>query len=430
MKQNTPRSYQVAAATIGNALEWYDFMVFGYLAGVVSQLFFPSSSQYGSLLAATATFGVGFFMRPIGGVLIGMYADWRGRKSAMQLIIMLMAGSMALMAFAPTYAAIGIGAPLIILLARLIQGFATGGEFASSTAFLVELAPANRRGFFGSWQMFGQVLAMVGGTAMGAFITSALSPELLNTWGWRLPFLLGMLIAPVGFWIRRYVSEPEAFVEARSDSEHRSPLREVCSRHRRALLTSMGLIASGTVSTYILSVYMPIFATQQLGLSFSQAFTAQCIGGLGLMAMVPLFGLLSDRIGRKPLIMAGISLKLVLLYPLIWWITTHPSFSHLLIMFSVLGIATAAYTGSISTLLAEQFPIAVRSTGMSLAYNVAVMMFGGTASFVVTWLIHATGTPMSMAWYLMSAMVVGLVSSWFVLQAPVQPDPPGGPHQD
>jgi MFS family permease len=209
------RKRQIIAAVIGNTLEWYDFIVYGFMTEIISKLFFPADgNKFISLLMATASFGVGFFMRPVGGVLLGIYADRKGRKAAMQLIMAIMALVSLLIACAPPYASIGIAAPLLIVTARLLQGFATGGEYASATAFLVETAPANQRGLYGSWQLVGQMLAILGGVGMGALITHNLDQGQLEAWGWRLPFLVGLLIAPVGLWIRRYMDETEAFVEA------------------------------------------------------------------------------------------------------------------------------------------------------------------------------------------------------------------------
>src|SRR6202046_2042407 len=191
LPQSAPKSYQIAAAVIGNALEWYDFIIFGFLTVVISRLFFPTNSQYASLLLTTATFGVGFFMRPVGGMLLGIYADRRGRKAALLMVIALMTVAIAMIAFAPTYAAIGVGAPLIIVLARLLQGFSAGGEFATATAFLLESAPPQQRGFYGSWQMVGQGLAVLIGAILGTVLTHSLTPDALNGWGWRVPFLFG-----------------------------------------------------------------------------------------------------------------------------------------------------------------------------------------------------------------------------------------------
>ena len=212
----TPKPIQIAAAAIGNALEWYDFYAFGFLTVVISRLFFPADSQYASLLLTTATFGIGFVMRPLGGIILGIYTDRKGRKAGLQLILGLMTAAIAMIAFAPTYAAIGVAAPLIIVLARLLQGFATGGEWGSAAAFLVESAPAHGRGFYGSWMMVGAGSAMLTGALMGALVTRSLAPDALDGWGWRVPFLFGLIIGPVGLYIRRHLDETEVFLEARA----------------------------------------------------------------------------------------------------------------------------------------------------------------------------------------------------------------------
>jgi MFS transporter, MHS family, proline/betaine transporter len=217
--RSTPKPLQVAAAVIGNALEWYDFIIFGFLTVVISKLFFPTDSQYTSLMLTTATFGAGFLMRPIGGIFLGIYADRKGRKAALQLIIGLMTIAIAIITFAPTYAAIGVAAPLSILIARLLQGLATGGEWGCSTAFLIESAPADQRGFYGSWQMTGQGLALLAGALVSFFVTRIFTPEAFESWGWRIPFLLGLFIGPVGIFIRRHLNETDAFLELRPDKQ-------------------------------------------------------------------------------------------------------------------------------------------------------------------------------------------------------------------
>src|SRR6476660_9574379 len=222
--QVTPKPFQIAAAVIGNALEWYDFIVFGFFTVIISRLFFPADSQYASLLLTTATFGVGFFMRPVGGVVLGIYADRRGRKAALLMVIALMTAAIAMIGFAPTYAAIGIAAPLLLVLARLLQGFSAGGEFASATSFLIETAPANRRGFYGSWQMVGQGLALLTGALLGALITRVLATEALDSWGWRVPFLFGLIIGPVGLYMRRRLDETAAFLATRRGQEQQKTL--------------------------------------------------------------------------------------------------------------------------------------------------------------------------------------------------------------
>lgn len=411
------RLRQVTAAVIGNALEWYDFVVFGFLTAIISRLFFPAESEYASLLLTTATFGVGFFMRPLGAIVLGVYADKKGRKAAMQLIIALMTVAMALIAFAPTYAAIGIAAPIMILLARLLQGFATGGEFASATSFLVETAPMHRRGLYGSLQMVGQSLAALGGALSGALLTRGLSPEQVDAWGWRLPFMFGLLIGPVGMWIRRHLSETEEFLHARKAGSKAPSLAKSLAIHLRGVLVSFGLVVSGTITYYVVLVYMPTFAKTQLNIGLADAFVAQVVGLLCLTAVIPVCGWLSDSIGRKPIIITALASYLLLLYPLFSWVHANPTLTNLTIMQAVLCSSIGMLFGPISTALAEQFPPGVRSTGLALAYNFAVMLFGGFAQFIVTWLVHATGSPIAGVYYVMAGAVVGLMASFFLVDS-------------
>jgi MFS transporter, MHS family, proline/betaine transporter len=411
---STPKAFQVAAAVIGNALEWYDFIVFGFLTVIISRLFFPAASQYASLLLTTATFGVGFFMRPVGGILLGLYADHKGRKAALLLIIVLMTVAIAMIGFAPTYAAIGVAAPLLIVLARLLQGFATGGEFATATAFLIESAPPNRRGLYGSWQMVGQGLAALIGALLGALVTRSLTPEAVDAWGWRVPFVVGLVIGPVGLFIRSHLEETEAFLEARAEMV-RPSLGAMLTTHIREALVSMGLITSSTISVYVIWLYMPTFARTQLQLPLDQAFIAQSISIACTIVLMPLFGALSDRIGRKPILIGALALYLVLTYPLFSWLHGNPSFRSLAIAQIVLCCLLGAFFGPFSTALAEQFAAQARSTGLGIAYNLAVMIFGGFAQFLVTWLIHVTGSPIAPSFYVMFGAAVGIAAAVFLV---------------
>ncbi|MFM8466811.1 MAG: MFS transporter [Oxalobacteraceae bacterium] len=406
---------QIVAAVIGNALEWYDFVVYGFLTVIISRLFFPADSEYASLLLTMATFGVGFFMRPVGGILIGMYADRRGRKAALQLIILLMTISIAMIACAPTYAAVGVAAPVLIVVARLLQGLATGGEFASATSFLVESAPAGKRGFYGSLQMVGQSLAALAGAGAGMLITQGLTPEQLDGWGWRVPFLFGLLIGPVGLYIRRHLNETEAFIAASEHPVERVGLRSLWREHKRSVMACFGLVVAGTIMYYVVLIYMPTYAKTQLQIPLGDAFVAQVAGLLCLTLITPLFGLLSDRIGRRPVLMAAMLCYLILPYPLLSWLLAEPSLVRLAAMQVVLCTAVAMSFGPVSTALAEQFPVHMRSTGLALAYNMAVMLFGGFAQLIVTWLIRATGTPLAPAFYVMFGASVGMAGAWFIV---------------
>jgi MFS family permease len=416
------RTRQIIAAVIGNALEWYDFVIYGFMTVIISRLFFPAESEYASLLIAMATFGVGFFMRPVGGVLIGLYADRHGRKAALQLIILLMTIATAMIAFAPTYAAIGIAAPAIMVLARLLQGAATGGEFASATSFLIESAPPERRGFYGSLQMVGQSISALTGATAGMLVTQGLTPEQIDAWGWRLPFLFGLLIAPVGLWMRRHLSETEEFLAAKEDTTQHLGLLAVLREHLRDVLVCFGLVVSSTIMFYVVLIYMPTYAKTQLNIPLKEAFTAQVAGLVCLTALIPLFGVLSDRIGRRIVLMVAALLYLVLTYPLMDWLLAEPSLMRLATMQVVLCSAIAVGFGAISTALAEQFPVRQRSTGLALAYNVAVMIFGGFAQLIVTWLIKATGSLLAPSFYVMFGATVGILAAWFITDRRPQPE--------
>ena len=412
--QRTPKAVQVAAAVVGNALEWYDFIVFGFFAVVIAKLFFPASSQYASLLLTTATFGVGFFMRPVGGVVLGVYADRKGRKAALLLVVGLMTIAIALIGFAPTYATIGVAAPLIIVIARLLQGFSAGGEFASATSFLIETAPAGRRGFYGSWQMVGQGLAVLTGALLGTFLTRALTPDQLDGWGWRVPFLFGLIIGPLGLYIRRHLEETTAFIQAAQKQHARPALGAAVVAHTKETLVTIGIVIAGTISFYVILLYMPTFARIQLHLRLDQAFFAQAVSLACMIVLIPIFGALSDVVGRKPITIAALLLILVLAYPLFSWLNQSPSLQSLMVTQIALCSVVGVFFGPLSTVLAEQFPAHIRSTGLAIGYNLAVMVFGGFAQFFVTWLIQVTGSPVAPAFYVMFGAAAGLLAAFFL----------------
>lgn len=404
-KSSTVR--QVAAAVIGNALEWYDFVVFGFVAGIISKVFFPEGDAYSALLLTTATFGVGFVMRPFGGILIGIYADRRGRKAALQLIIGLTALATAMIAFAPAYAVVGVASSLLIVIARMLQGLAAGGEFASSTALLIELAPPGKRGLYGSWQMVGQGLALLGGAAITACITSVLTPEQLHDWGWRIPFAIGLLIAPVGYWIRNNLVEPE-FDTAKPAASIRG---EGIQQQLKPIFCSILLTASTTIAFYILIIYMPTFANKTLQISLDKAFAIQCAAILIMTLIAPLSGALSDRIGRRPIIQASMALYFLLLLPLFSWLVAAPDATRLAIAQISLCVVLGMHLGPYASAIAEQFSTRVRSTGMAISYNLSVVIFGGFAQFIVTWLLHLTGSALTPGYYLLFGAALGVIGS-------------------
>lgn len=421
-KQAVPKR-NILAAVIGNALEWYDFLVFAFMTPIVAKLFFPSnpadpSDNINQILLTTAVFGVGFFMRPVGGIVLGLYGDRKGRKAAMVMVTGLMAVAIALITLAPTYAAVGLLAPMFIVMARLLQGFAAGGEFGTSTALLIELAPAGKRGFYGSWQMTGQMTALLLGAAIGTLITDIFTQEQLMDWAWRLPFAFGLLIVPVAIYIRRNVEEPEAFKQLKAaqaaGTVKQIGVLEMLRTYRRETLVGMGLVVTCTVSIYITFTYLVTFSTVTLKLPLHDTFLVQMAGAALMVVLMPFMGAWSDRVGRRPLLIGSLLGYMVVLLPLYAWLTNEPSVSKLMIVQMIISVFVAAFFGVFSTVMAEMFPANVRSVGMSMAYNVAVMIFGGFAQFIVTWLIRTTGSPMSPAYYVMFGVALGLLASFFV----------------
>lgn len=415
-EKTAPRWLQLTAAIIENALEWYDFAIFSYVAVIISKVFFPAAGEYTGLLLTLATFGVGFLTRPLGGIVIGVYADRRGRKSALQLIIGLMTVSLLLVVFTPSYSSIGIAAPLLIVLARLMQGLAAGGEFASATAYLVEAAPAGRKGLYGAWQMFGQGLSLLAGAVTGVLLTSTYSEQELLDGMWRIPFVIGLLIAPVGWWIRRHLEEPEESVAARAKGEKMS-LRAILAKYPRAVAANLALTTCATSSVYIFIVYMPTFVTRQFHIPLSDAFLAQAIGLVVFIATVLVAGALSDRYGRKVVMLAFLVPYAVLIYPLFSWVQSSPVLATLIVVYAVLSIFLGGFLGPFSTALGEQFSTMARSSGLAICYNLAVMIFGGFAQFIVTWLIQTTGVALAPVLYSLAGSVVGVIGCLLLLPA-------------
>ena len=423
MQTTVSSKKSILAAVIGNALEWYDFLAFAFMTPIVAKLFFPNNpadpdNNINQILLTTAVFGVGFFMRPVGGIVLGLYGDRKGRKAAMVMVTGLMAVAIALITFAPTYAAVGIAAPLFIVLARLLQGFAAGGEFGTSTALLIEMAPPGKRGFYGSWQMTGQMMALLLGAAAGTLITEIFTQEQIMAWAWRLPFAFGLLIVPVAIYIRRNVEEPEAFVKMKAaqaaGTVRQATLGEMLKNHMRETLVGMGLVVTLTVSIYITFTYLTTFSTVTLKLPLRDTFLVQMASAVFMIVLMPLWGAWSDRVGRRPLMIGSLIGYLLVLYPAYAWLTSEPSIARLLIAQLSICVFVSVYFGVFSTVIAELFPANVRSLGMSLAYNIAVMIFGGFAQFIVTWLIRATGSPMAPAYYVMFGVAVGLVAAFFI----------------
>ena len=397
----------IISSSIGNALEWFDILIYGAFAVVIAKQFFPTGDDSVSLLLTFATFGVSFFMRPLGAVVLGAYADRAGRKSALMLSITLMTIGTAMIAFMPSYASIGLLAPAGIALGKMIQGFSAGGEFGSSTAFLVEHAP-HRRGFFSSWQVASQGISLLLAAIFGAVLNNMLTADQLASWGWRVPFIFGLLIAPAGIYIRRHLDEAPEFKDSSERTD--APLRDTFSSQKLRLLIGSGSVIMATVSVY-LSLYIPTYAVKQLGLPAWSSFAAMSVAGLIMFVGSPLVGALSDKIGRTPFMIASSALYIVLTYPMFVFLTNSPGFLQLLLLQTVIGVLMTMYFAAMPALLADIFPVATRGTGMSLAYNIAVTIFGGFAGLIITWLIDVTGNKLSVSYFVIFGAVLSLLAS-------------------
>jgi len=358
-----------------------------------------------SILLTLGTFGVSFFMRPLGAIVLGAYADRAGRKAALTLSILLMMMGTFIIAVLPTYSSIGVAAPLILVLARLMQGFSAGGEFGSATAFLAEHVPG-RRGFFASWQVASQGLTTLLAAIFGVVLTGNLSPEQMSSWGWRVPFIFGLLIGPVAYYIRTRLDETPEFLASVPTT---TPLRDTFALNKERLLIAIGTVVLGTVATYLV-LFMPTYAIRQLGLAPSVAFAAILLTGAIQMVLSPFVGHFSDTHGRTRIMLISAVLLLVLIYPLFTWLVGRPTFGTLLVVQAVLGVLMTGYFAALPGLLSEMFPVATRTTGMSLAYNIAVTVFGGFGPFIITWLIASTGSKAAPSFYLIFAAVVSLIA--------------------
>jgi MHS family proline/betaine transporter-like MFS transporter len=396
----------ILAAAIGNVLEWYDFGVYVFFASAIARNFFPSDNPAAALLSSFAVFGVGFLMRPLGGIIIGRFGDTRGRKAALMLTIMTMAFGTVLVGVLPGYASIGIAAPVLLVVARLIQGFSAGGEWGGSTAFMVEWSPHGRRGWYSSFQQASIALSLVLGSGTGALLTSIMSADALNAWGWRVPFLFGIVLALVGAWLRRNIDETPAYRAAMQDTT------QPTERGFLLALRAFGFTIHWTVAFYILLSYMPTFTRLHAGVSAAQALWSNTIGVLVLMVLIPVFGILSDRVGRRPLLLASCAFFAILTVPLFLVILSQPGFGVLVVIQALFGAAIALYSGAGPAAIAEMFHTIGRSTWMTPAYALAVAIFGGFAPFVATELISATGSPLSPAYYVITAAVVSFIVNW------------------
>jgi MHS family proline/betaine transporter-like MFS transporter len=418
----------VKAAALGNAMEWFDFGVYSYIAVTLGKVFFPSGNPTAQLLSTFGAFAAAFLVRPLGGMVFGPLGDRVGRQKVLALTMIMMAAGTFAIGLIPSYASIGVGAPLLLLAARLVQGFSTGGEYAGASTFIAEYAPDKKRGFFGSWLEFGTLAGYIGGAGLVTLMTALLSSHDLLTWGWRVPFLIAGPMGIIGLYLRMRLEETPAFAAEMDKAEQRPkvPLREMVAGQWKALLICMGLVLVFNVTDYMLLSYMPSYLTSELKYDETHGLLV-VLGVMVLMMIVqPFAGALSDRVGRRPVIAAGCAGFLLLSVPAVLLIRQGSLLAVALGM-GALGLLLVCFTAAMPAALPALFPTRVRYGSLSIGFNVSVSLFGGTTPLVVTALIGATGNMMMPAYYMMAAAVVGGFAVWRMSESAGLPLPGSAP---
>jgi metabolite-proton symporter len=392
----------------GNFLEMYDFIVYGYYATYIAKTFFPTGSEFASLMLSLMTFGVGYLMRPIGAIILGGYIDRVGRRRGLITTLALMAVGTLTIAATPGYATIGLAAPLIIVAGRLIQGLSAGVELGGVSVYLAEIATPGRRGFYCSWQSASQQLAVVFTALLGLVLTINLSGDQMSAFGWRIPLIVGCLIIPIILWLRRSLEETRAFKAMAHHPRRLADVSRVLLANWLLVLTGMMLVAFTTTSFYLITTYTPTFGRQTLHLATSQTFIVTLCVGVSNFVWLPLAGSISDRIGRRPLLVLVPVLTILMAYPMMQWLVKSPSFERLLAVELLFSFFFGVYNGAMVPFLTEIMPTEVRTAGFSLAYSLATAVFGGFTPAIATWLIERTGNKASPAVWLSVAAGVSL----------------------
>jgi MHS family proline/betaine transporter-like MFS transporter len=398
----------VMASFIGNFVEWFDYAAYGYLAAVISTVFFPEADKTTALLATFAVFAISFLVRPLGGVVWGHIGDKVGRKAALSLSILIMSGATFCIALLPGYASVGIAAPILLLLVRVIQGFSASGEYAGASAFLVEYAPPQRRGLYASVVPASTATGLLLGSLIAALLTGVLSEGQLHDWGWRLPFLLAAPMGLIGRYIRLKLEDTPVFRALEDDHDvAAAPVLETIKKNLRPLVIALGVAVLNAVAFYVLLSYMPTYLSEELGFGASESFLATTIALAAYIGFIFFTGMASDRFGRKKMLISASVLFIVLTVPA-FMVLDGAGFLLIVIIQVVLGGLLTLNDGTLPSFLSELFPTRVRYTGFALSFNLANAVFGGTAPFVATLLIAWTGNDIAPAWYVVAAAVVSL----------------------
>lgn len=410
--------WAVVRVSSGNFLEMYDFMVFGYYASAIGAAFFPSGNPFVSLMLSLMTFGAGFLMRPLGAIVLGSYADKHGRRAGLLLTLGLMAIGISSIACMPGYATIGLLAPLFVLLGRLVQGFSAGMELGGVSVYLSEIATPGHKGFYVSWQSGSQQVAVMFAALVGVVLNSILPLEKMTVWGWRVPLLLGCVMIPFLFRLRRTLRETDEFAARK----HRPSTREVLrclSANSGIMLVGTMMVTMTTVSFYMITAYTPTFGNSVLHLSSIDSLAVTLCVGASNLFWLPVMGALSDRVGRRPLLVVFTILMLVTAYPAMVWLVRVPSFARLLTIQLWLSFIFGGYNGAMVVFLTEIMPRDVRTSGFSLAYSLATAIFGGFTPAISTYLIHRTGNGAVPGLWLSLAAACGLLAALLA-----KPQPP------
>jgi len=399
----------------GNALEMYDFQIFGYYAAAIARTFFPTGNEFASLMLSLSTFGAGFLMRPLGAIVLGAYVDHRGRRTGLLLTLSLMAVGTLSIACLPGYATLGLAAPILLLAGRLLQGFSAGVELGGVSVYLSEIATPGRKGFYVSWQSASQQVAVMFAALLGIVVIFNLSAEQIASWGWRVPLLAGCTLIPLLLYLRRSLQETEAFL-ARRHPAVPEILRSLAANWRIVLL-GMTLCIMNTVSFYLVTAYTPTFGSAVLHLaSVNSQVVTLCVGACNFV-VIPLSGSLSDRVGRKPILFVSTAAALLTAYPALLWLTSAPSFARLMTVELWLALLYGSYNGPMAVLLTEMMPAEARTSGFAVAYSLATAIFGGFTPAICTYLIHVTGNKAMPGVWLAFAAACGLAAAIVVRPA-------------
>src|SRR5699024_7666973 len=393
----------VAAAGMGNALEWFDFGIYSYMAGTIGHVFFPSHSTSASLLASFGVFAIAFIVRPLGGFYFGPLGDKIGRNKVLALTIIMMSAATFAMGLIPSYETIGVWAPILLILARLVQGFSTGGEYGGAATFICEFAPDEKRGYLGSWLEFGTLGGYTAGALLVTGLSIMLTAEQFVSWGWRVPPLLAGPLGLFGLYLRLKLKESPAFEQMKEDEENKDPtFREIMIVNLRLLLLCIGLVIILNIAYYTILSYLPSYLTEVLHMDASRSLVFLVLTMLAMMCVIGFFGKLSDRLGRKPMLVGACIGFILLSYPAFWLLGAGSMLTTVLGL-AILGALVVTLAGTMPATLPAIFPTHIRYGGFAISYNLSTALFGGTAPLIITWLISSTGDDFIPAYYLMVA---------------------------